>query len=69
MYDKDDFCAEARGSKMLIDFKKFALRCGGIAQKVDGNIPERFLVDLCENAKHLNLELEAMLSRNKRKVR
>jgi butyrate kinase len=68
MYGKDDFTPEARGSKMLVDFKNSALRCGGIARQVDGDVPERYIAELCQSAHYLKLELEAMISRNKWKV-
>lgn len=57
MYGQNDFSPDARGHKIVRDFQRFALKCAGVSRHVDGDIPDRYLVDLQTQIRYLTAEL------------
>ena len=52
-YRQIDYSPEARGAKMLSDFRRYALQCSGIASHVDEQVPDRYRRDLQTEIDHL----------------
>lgn len=67
MFDKNRYTPEGRGADMLAAFKRSAKECGYIARDADGDIPARYLAEMCELSVHLQAQLVGMRERQSRK--
>ncbi len=62
-YGAEHFSLAARAAVIRRDFQKVALKCGKIAQHIDGDIPAAQLAETKQLAVYLIAELQAMIAR------